>query len=153
MKTNKVSAQSVFTLLEILLVVVIIGMLVSVAVVKLSGQSQRAKLVVTQRQIDAYKTALGIYELDNGFFPSSEQGLQALVTQPATPPGRRTGGMKPIRTGRRGTTGRIDCILACNQLARAARALTERFKQISCRGSGVYRVIPLTRDSQILGRN
>ena len=86
MKTNKVSSQSGFTLLEILLVVVIIGMLVSVAVVKLSGQSQRAKLVVTQRQIDAYKTALGIYELDNGFFPSSEQGLQALVTQPATPP-------------------------------------------------------------------
>jgi general secretion pathway protein G len=73
-------------LLEILLVVVIIGMLVSVAVVKLSGQSAKAKEVATRRQIDAYKTALGIYELDNGFFPSTEQGLQALITQPSTPP-------------------------------------------------------------------
>ena len=75
-----------FTLLEILLVVVIIGMLVSVAVVKLGGQSQRAKLVATQRQIDAYKTALGIYELDNGFYPSTEQGLQSLVAQPGSAP-------------------------------------------------------------------
>ena len=83
MKTNKLRVQRGFTLLEILLVVVIIGMLVSVAVVKLSGQSQRAKLVATQRQIDAYKTALGVYELDNGLFPTTEQGLQALITQPS----------------------------------------------------------------------
>jgi general secretion pathway protein G len=83
MRTNRRGAQRGFTLLEILLVVVIIGMLVSVAVVKLSGQSQRAKLVATQRQIDAYKTALGVYELDNGVFPTTEQGLQALITQPA----------------------------------------------------------------------
>ena len=82
MKTNKSSSRGGFTLLEILLVVVIIGMLVSVAVVKLSGQSQRAKLVATQRQIDAYKTALGVYELDNGLFPSTEQGLQALISTP-----------------------------------------------------------------------
>jgi general secretion pathway protein G len=86
MKTNKLGAQRGFTLLEILLVVVIIGMLVSVAVVKLSGQSQRAKLVATQRQIDAYKTALGVYELDNGVFPTTEQGLQALLTQPPNLP-------------------------------------------------------------------
>jgi general secretion pathway protein G len=75
-----------FTLLEILLVVVIIGMLVSIAAVRLSGQSAKAKIVAAQRQIDAYKTALGVYELDNGFFPSTEQGLQALITQPTTPP-------------------------------------------------------------------
>jgi general secretion pathway protein G len=81
MKPNKFSLRSGFTLLEIMLVVVIIGMLVSVAVVKLSGQSAKAKLVATQRQIDAYKTALGIYELDNGVFPTGEQGLQALIVQ------------------------------------------------------------------------
>ena len=82
MKKNKLSRQSGFTLLEILLVVVIIGMLVSVAVVRLSGSSQKAKLVATQHQIDSYKTALGVYELDNGVFPSTEQGLQALITTP-----------------------------------------------------------------------
>jgi general secretion pathway protein G len=75
-----------FTLLEILLVVVIIGMLVSIAAVKIGGQSKNAKRVATQRQIDAYKTAIGIYELENGFYPSTEQGLQALITQPSSPP-------------------------------------------------------------------
>jgi general secretion pathway protein G len=78
--------QAGFTLLEILLVVIIIGMLVGVAVVKLGGKGALAKEVTTRRQIDAYKTALGLYELDNGFFPTSEQGLQALVVQPTTPP-------------------------------------------------------------------
>ena len=82
MKPNKLSLRSGFTLLEILLVVVIIGMLVSVAVVRLSGSSQKARLVATQHQIDSYKTALGVYELDNGLFPTTEQGLQSLITQP-----------------------------------------------------------------------
>ncbi|NQU09657.1 type II secretion system major pseudopilin GspG [bacterium] len=80
------SARAGFTLLEILLVVVIIGMLVGVAAVKLSGQSQKARLVAAHNQIDSYKTALGIYELDNGFFPSTEQGLSALISKPSTPP-------------------------------------------------------------------
>ncbi len=83
MKTRRLGSREGFTLLEILLVVVIIGFLVSVAVVRLSGQSQKAKLVTTQHQIDSYKTALGVYELDNGVFPTTEQGLQALITQPS----------------------------------------------------------------------
>jgi general secretion pathway protein G len=86
MMKRKIGAEAGFTLLEILLVVVIIGMLVSIAAVKIGGQSQKAKLVATQRQIDAYKTTLGVYELENGFYPSTEQGLQALITQPTTPP-------------------------------------------------------------------
>ena len=45
--------------------------------------SAKNKVVATQIQIDNYKTALGVYELDNGVFPSSEQGLQALITQPS----------------------------------------------------------------------
>ncbi len=83
MNKIKLNSRSGFTLLEILLVVVIIGFLVSVAVVKLSGQSAKAKVVATQNQIDSFKTALGVYELDNGVFPSTEQGLQALITQPS----------------------------------------------------------------------
>ena len=82
MKLNRLSSRSGFTLLEIMLVVVIIGMLITVAVVKLSGQSEKARLVATRHQIDAYKTALGIYDLDNGLFPTTEQGLNALITQP-----------------------------------------------------------------------
>lgn len=82
----RVNSRAGFTLLEILLVVVIIGLLVGVAAVRLSTQSARAKDVAARRQIDAYKTTLGIYELDNGFFPSTEQGLAALVQQPSSPP-------------------------------------------------------------------
>ena len=83
MKANRVNSQSGFTLLEIMLVVVIIGMLITVAVVKLSGQSEKARKVATLHQIDAYKTALGLYDLDNGVFPTQEQGLQALIVQPS----------------------------------------------------------------------
>jgi general secretion pathway protein G len=83
MNKIKLISRRGFTLLEILLVVVIIGFLVSVAVVKLSGQSAKAKVVATQNQIDSFKTALGVYELDNGLFPSTEQGLQALLTPPS----------------------------------------------------------------------
>jgi general secretion pathway protein G len=82
----KRNGQSGFTLLEILLVVVIIGLLVGVAVVRLGARSGEAKKVAAQRQIDAYKTAIGLYELDNGFYPTTEQGLQALITQPTTVP-------------------------------------------------------------------
>jgi general secretion pathway protein G len=83
MNKIKFNSRNGFTLLEILLVVVIIGFLVSVAVVKLSGSSAKAKTVATQNQIDSFKTALGVYELDNGLFPSTEQGLQALLAAPS----------------------------------------------------------------------
>jgi len=80
------SAQAGFTLMEILLVVVIIGMLVGVAVVKLGPQAQKARLVAAHNQIDSYKTALGIYEMESGFYPSTEQGLNALLTKPGSAP-------------------------------------------------------------------
>ena len=86
MKLNKLSSRRGFTLLEIMLVVVIIGMLITVAVVKLSGQSEKARLVATRHQIDAYKTALGLYDLDHGLFPSTDQGLNALIVQPPNLP-------------------------------------------------------------------
>jgi general secretion pathway protein G len=86
MKSERLSSRSGFTLLEIMLVVVIIGMLITVAVVKLSGQSEKARLVATRSQIDAYKTALGIYDIDNGMFPSTEQGLNALIVNPGSLP-------------------------------------------------------------------
>jgi len=86
MKSVRINSRSGFTLLEIMLVVVIIGMLITVAVVKLSGQSEKARLIATRNQIDSYKNALGVYELDNGLFPTTEQGLNALVTQPPNLP-------------------------------------------------------------------
>ena len=83
MKTN---SRSGFTLLEILLVVVIIGMLVGVAVVKLGGKAKEAMVTTARDQIHNYESAIDLYELDSGFTPTTEQGLQALISQPGTPP-------------------------------------------------------------------
>lgn len=79
----KRNTQGGFTLLEILLVVVIIGMLVGVAVVKLGGKVGEANDTTAKDQIHNFETALSLYELDCGFLPTTEQGLAALVAAPS----------------------------------------------------------------------
>ena len=69
-----------FTLLEIMLVVVIMGILMTVAVVKLGGKTKQAQIAATQADIKAFSQALGMLEMDCGSYPTTEQGLQALVT-------------------------------------------------------------------------
>jgi general secretion pathway protein G len=86
MKRSRIQSRSGFTLLEILLVVIIIGMLVGVAVVKLGGKTKEAQITASRDQIHNYESALDLYELDNGFLPSTEQGLQALIAAPGSPP-------------------------------------------------------------------
>ena len=83
---KRMNSRAGFTLLEILLVVVIIGMLVGVAVVKLGGKAKDAMITATRDQIHNYESALDLYELDNGFLPTTEQGLQALIVQPSSAP-------------------------------------------------------------------
>jgi general secretion pathway protein G len=76
-----------FTLIEILLVVVIIGALSSMILPRLVGRSEQAKVSVAKADINTnIATALKLYELDNGFFPTTEQGLQALLSKPAISP-------------------------------------------------------------------
>lgn len=78
-----------FTLIEIMAVVVIIGLLISIVGVAVSGQMDRARMSTTRGQIDSLEQALGLYRLDNGRFPTTDQGLQALVSAPtAGPPAR-----------------------------------------------------------------
>lgn len=70
-----------------MLVVVIIGMLVTVAALKIQGSAEKARITKAQADIDGnLRTALNLYELDNGFFPTTEQGLAALYKKPATEP-------------------------------------------------------------------
>jgi general secretion pathway protein G len=71
-----------FTLIEIMAVVVIIGLLISIVGVAVSGQMDRARMSTTRGQIDSLEQALGLYRLDNGRFPTTDQGLQALVAVP-----------------------------------------------------------------------
>ena len=75
-----------FTLLEIMLVVSIIVIILGVAISKLGNTTAIAKTMRVQADIQAIKTQLQLYESMNGFYPTSEQGLQALVTQPSNDP-------------------------------------------------------------------
>jgi general secretion pathway protein G len=86
MNRTRLTSEAGFTLLEILLVVIIISMLVGVAVVQLGGKVKEAKMTATRDQMHNYESALDLYELDNGMLPSTEQGLQALITQPSSAP-------------------------------------------------------------------
>ncbi len=87
--------QSGFTLIELLVVLVIIGILAGYIGPKIMGHPEEAKRTKANLQIQAMDTALKMYKLDNGMYPSTEQGLQALVEPPATgklPPKWREGG-------------------------------------------------------------
>src|SRR5512134_2662125 len=72
-----------FTLVEILLVVAIIGALAAMIVPRLTGRSEKAKAATVRADIRAnMATALKMYEIDMGSFPTTEQGLEALLTAP-----------------------------------------------------------------------
>jgi len=72
-----------FTLLELLVVMVIIGMLASFVAPKFFAQIGKSEIKTARAQIDALEKALDQYRLDVGRYPSTEQGLQSLVAQPA----------------------------------------------------------------------
>ncbi|MDB9822807.1 type II secretion system major pseudopilin GspG [Deltaproteobacteria bacterium] len=71
-----------FTLIEIMVVIIILGILASYVAVRLTGQTEEARNIQARVQIEAFETALELYKLDNGSYPSTEQGLQALVESP-----------------------------------------------------------------------
>jgi len=71
-----------FTLIEIMVVVVILAMLAALVGPKLMGRSDDAKIADAKVQIKNIETALKLYKLDNGTYPTTEQGLAALVTKP-----------------------------------------------------------------------
>ena len=69
-----------------MVVVVIIGLLSALVGPRLLGQSDTAKAKTTQTQIAQLEQTLGLYYLDNGFYPTTAQGLEALVTKPTLQP-------------------------------------------------------------------
>lgn len=75
-----------FTLLELLVVMVIIGLLAGFVGPRLFGQIGKSEVKVARAQIDALQKALDQYRIDAGRYPTSEQGLAALVQRPATEP-------------------------------------------------------------------
>ena len=72
-----------FTLIEIMVVLIIIGLLASIVVPRLMGRTEEAKRTKTAVQIRNFQSALDLYKLDSGNYPTTDQGLQALVEKPA----------------------------------------------------------------------
>lgn len=92
--------RSGFTLVEILVVVVILGLLATLVIPRVVGRGEEAKRTATLVQIRAIEQALDLYKLDNGFYPTTEQGLEALVSKPSGMPEpmnyRKDGYMKKV---------------------------------------------------------
>ncbi|MCY9872184.1 type II secretion system major pseudopilin GspG [Vibrio barjaei] len=91
-KTNR--KQAGFTLLEVMVVVVILGILASFVVPNLLGNKEKADQQKAITDIVALENALDMYKLDNSVYPTTDQGLEALVTKPGNPEPRnyRDGG-------------------------------------------------------------
>ena len=75
-----------FTLVEILVVVVILGILAAAVVPKIMSRPEQARIEKAKHDIGALESALNIYKLDNYQYPSTDQGLESLVTKPSGSP-------------------------------------------------------------------
>lgn len=94
-RKEHLSADSGFTLLEIIVVVFILSLLVAIVAPNIIGRTDDAKIADAKIQIRNFETALKLYKLDNGSYPSTDQSLDALITKPATgqiPANYREGG-------------------------------------------------------------
>ena len=72
-----------FTIIEIMVVIVIIGLLIGVVGPRLIGRTDDARVSTTKMQIESLSSALKMYKLDTGVYPTTDQGLDALITAPA----------------------------------------------------------------------
>jgi general secretion pathway protein G len=71
-----------FTLIEIIVVVFILSLLAAIITPRIIGRTDDARIAEAKVQIKNFETALKLYKLDNGFYPGSEQGLEALIQKP-----------------------------------------------------------------------
>jgi general secretion pathway protein G len=82
-KTRRGNAlQRGFTLIELLLVLVILGILAAIVVPKFAGRTEQAKQAAAKTDISAMSTALGAFEVDNGYYPKGKNGLFDLIQAP-----------------------------------------------------------------------
>lgn len=86
---HKPKKQTGFTLLEVMVVLVILGLMASFIVPNLLGNKEKADQQKAVSDIVALENALDMYKLDNGVYPTTDQGLQALVTKPNSPEPRQ----------------------------------------------------------------
>jgi general secretion pathway protein G len=85
MKKVILKNKKAFTLVELMLVVIIISILAAMVIPRLTGRSEEARKGVAKADVDLnIATALKLYELDNGAFPTTEEGLDALMAAPSS---------------------------------------------------------------------
>jgi general secretion pathway protein G len=77
-----IKANRGFTLIELMVVIVILGILAAIIAPRLVGRTDDARVTQAKIQIKNFETALKLFKMDNGFYPSTEQGLEALITKP-----------------------------------------------------------------------
>lgn len=80
------SKEKGFSLIEIMVVVIILGILASIIIPKIMSRPDQARQVKAKQDVVAIENALNLYKLDNGFYPSTDQGLKALVEKPTNDP-------------------------------------------------------------------
>ncbi|MGO1501700.1 MAG: type II secretion system major pseudopilin GspG [Marinobacter sp.] len=85
-KLSTPQASRGFTLIEIMVVMVILGLLVAIVAPNIMGRSDQAKVTVAETQLTNISKALDIYRLDNSHYPSTQQGLDALKSKPTGSP-------------------------------------------------------------------
>ncbi len=95
---SKMQRSRGFTLIEVMVVMVIIGILAAVIVPKIMNRPNEARIVAAKNDIRSIISALKLYRLDNGRYPTQQQGLKALVQKPTSGPAApdwRSGGYLP----------------------------------------------------------
>jgi general secretion pathway protein G len=80
---RKEARRNAFTLIELLLVLVILSVLAAVVVPKFAGRGQQARVTAARSDIASLEVALDAFEIDNGNYPTTEEGLKALVEEPS----------------------------------------------------------------------
>jgi general secretion pathway protein G len=80
---QRLRAGAGFTLIEIMVVVFILGLLVTLVAPKIIGRTDEARRTKALADVKGIEEALHLFKLDNGFYPTTDQGLQALVTRPS----------------------------------------------------------------------
>ena len=95
MRTIAVRQAKGFTLIEVMIVVVILGILAAIVAPRIIGRTDDARIAEAKVQIRNFETALKLFKMDNGFYPDTQQGIESLIEKPAAgriPPKYREGG-------------------------------------------------------------
>ncbi len=86
LKNMPLKNQRGFTLIEVLVVVVIMAILAAIIVPRIMSRPEQARIVKAKTDVGSIANAMDMYKLDNGFYPSQDQGIKALVHKPAGDP-------------------------------------------------------------------